>query len=572
MSKQATKEKYDVVIIGAGMGGLTAGALLSRAGLSVCILEKNAIPGGYLMGFERKQFRFDTAIHWLNQCLPGGITYTIFEAIGDDYPKASPQKRVKRFVGDDFDYLLTNNPDELKEELKLKFPHEADGIDRFFVMAKKIGKNVFNSGSVIRTTDTMNFVEKIQNVVKVFKFILPFIPHLRFSGDEGVTKGLNRYFKDKRIHNLFASELDMMSCIIPVAWAYMSDYQNPPVGGGQSFAEWLSNVITSMGNEICYHADVQQVLVENGTVKGVLVKHRNEQYTLESDFVLAACDIEFLYEKLLPPSLRPVEFLERFKTAEMYSSSFTINVAIKKPAAELGFNEEMIFISRQDVAKEAHTNGDPQTSEIIILSPSFRDPTMAPEGKGTITVFMPAEFHQHNNWMAKKLENGEWERGEEYQKCKTEVAEILLKRIAEKVSPQLIENIEFIDVATPVTHLRYSGNKNGTMMGTRPGKHNYQSKVAHYKTPVKNLIMSGHWAELGGGVPIAAKAGMNAALIAMKDLNFNAFKLFCSYLNNNIDAKLLREHKDLISYRPSWERKLTPAELLKQRRQRENNE
>ena len=65
MDKLVFKPSYDVVIIGAGVGGLTAGALLSKAGFSVCLLEKEPHVGGYLAGFRRKDFRFDTAIHWL---------------------------------------------------------------------------------------------------------------------------------------------------------------------------------------------------------------------------------------------------------------------------------------------------------------------------------------------------------------------------------------------------------------------------------------------------------------------------------------------------------------------------
>ena len=73
MQKIELKPHYDVTVIGAGVGGLTAAALLSKAGLSVCVLEMADHSGGYLAGFRRKHFLFDTAIHWLNQCSPGGM-------------------------------------------------------------------------------------------------------------------------------------------------------------------------------------------------------------------------------------------------------------------------------------------------------------------------------------------------------------------------------------------------------------------------------------------------------------------------------------------------------------------
>ncbi len=124
MLRPDLKDSYDVVVIGAGIGGLTAAALLSKAGLSVCVLEKEPHAGGYLAGFRRSQFIFDTAIHWLNQYGPGGILDRLFMAIGNDHPRAIVQKRIRRYKGDHFDYLLTSNPDEMREKLVLDFPLE----------------------------------------------------------------------------------------------------------------------------------------------------------------------------------------------------------------------------------------------------------------------------------------------------------------------------------------------------------------------------------------------------------------------------------------------------------------
>ncbi len=87
------------------------------------------------------------------------------------------------------------------------------------------------------------------------------------------------------------------------------------------------------------------------------------------------------------------------------------------------------------------------------------------------------------------------------------VADVLIKRVEEKIAPGLRDHILFYEVATPVTHWRYTGNKNGTMMGARPGRQNMKNKISHYRTPVKNLILGGHWAELGGGVPSPPKPG-----------------------------------------------------------------
>ena len=157
MQHSQPKSIYDVVVIGSGIGGLTAASLLAKAGFSVCVLEKEPHPGGYLAGFRRKDFRFDTAVHWLNQYHKNGMVCKIFDVIGNDYPLAIPQKRIRRYKGDDYEYLLTNHPDELKEQWKKEFPEEAAGIDRFFKAAKKIGVAFENFGYIFRSEETMGF-------------------------------------------------------------------------------------------------------------------------------------------------------------------------------------------------------------------------------------------------------------------------------------------------------------------------------------------------------------------------------------------------------------------------------
>ena len=566
MALNNIKDKYDVIIIGSGIGGLVASSMLSKCGLSVLVLEKGDTQGGYLMGFTRHRFTFDTAIHWLNQCLPGGMVHFVFESFGTDYPKVTQQKRIKRLVGDNFNYLLTNNPDELKNELISKFPNDKNGIEKFFMVAKKIGVNMTNYGNQIRSTETMNVFEKVRNIFHAIRFVWPFLPHLRFSGKVKLKKGLSNYFKNEQLHQLFASEKDMLSCLIPIGWAYAGDYLNPPTGGSQSFTRWLRYFSESMNAQLFTYCNVNKILLDNDKAIGVALDHRGEYYEIKSEYVIAACDVEQLYKKMLPAGMIPDKLLNNLENAELYDSSVTIHLALKCTPDKLGFNEEMVFISKQNVNYEDHTNGDPNKTELIILAPSHRDPSMAPLGKGTLTIFMPALIEHNNYWGATKDGEGNWIRGEAYQKCKTEIAEILIDRVAQKINPLLKENIEFYEVATPITHERYSNNKNGTMMGARPGKLNYQAKIAHYQTPIKNLLLGSHWAELGGGVPIATKAGFNASLLILKEKNKEAYNAYVDYINGKISAQEIRDMKIFKPYNNNWQRKLTPSELTAVRR------
>lgn len=562
MQKPQIKPGYDIVIIGAGMGGLTAAALLSKAGFSVCVLEKEPHAGGYLAGFRRKDFRFDTAIHWLNQCSPGGMAAKIFDIIGSDHPHAVPQKRIRRYKGDTYDYLLTNNPDELKQQWQEEFPEDKDGIERFFKAAKKLGKAFENFSQIFRSRETMTPVEKLVSLHKLGKFGLAFIPYIGYTGDKGIKKGLDKFFTNERLKKVFSADTELLSCLVPIGWAYTGDYQSPPKGGGQVLPEWLEYVVNYYGNDVVYKCAVKEIMLDGNTARGVLFEHRGEAYEVQSKYVIAACDVETLYEKMLPQSMVPEKLKHKLRNADLYSSSVTVSIALDCPTQDLGFNEELVHLTSESVPRGQHANGNPEQSEISILAPSLRDSTLAPEGCGTLTLFMPAFMDYKDTWLTEKDEHGNPVRGEEYKKLKQGIADVMIKRVEEKIAPGLRQHILFYDVATPVTHWRYTGNRNGTMMGAKPGKENMQGKIAHYRTPVQNLLLSGHWAELGGGVPIAVKSGANAALLILQQENKKAFKILANYMDGKINAEEVLNTGIFQPYDNSWKQEPTPAEKL----------
>jgi phytoene dehydrogenase-like protein len=556
---------YDVAVIGAGIGGLTSAALLSKAGLSVCVLEKEPHVGGYLAGFRRKHFVFDTAIHWLNQCGPDGILDKLFKAIGSDHPKAIEQQRIRRYKGEDFDYLLTNQPDQLRDELIKDFPAEKEGILRLFLKAKRIGRSFKNYNRIFRSEETMSFFQKLKNKIRLLEFAIPFIPYLSFSGEKGLKKGLSRFFTDPRLHQLFTGEQELLGCLIPIGWSYNHDFQSPPEGGSQVIPQWLQHVINYYKNPVVLNCQVKEIFVEQGYCKGLLFEHRGKLRRINSKYIIAACDIETLYEKMLPPGAVPESLKKKLKKADLYSSSITVSLALDCTAESLGFNEELIHLVDENQPFVEQSGGDPRRSEISIIAPSMRDKSLAPENKGTLTLYMPAIMDYKNEWETKLDMFGKRVRGVAYQQLKKEMADILIGRVEEKLAPGLRSHILFCEVATPVTHWRYTGNKNGTMMGARPGRENMKNKISHYRTPVKNLILGGHWAELGGGVPIAAKAGANASLLILQKENPGAFQSLAGYMNNTVSLESLAGNGCFHPYNNSWIRSKTPAEMAHHR-------
>lgn len=553
---------FDIIVIGGGVSGLTSSAIFGRLGYKVCVLEMDARPGGYIAGFNRLSYRFDSAIHWLNQCGKNGLVTQAFSFIGTDYPKAATQHIIRRYKLNDKSYLVTTDVDLFRDQLIKDYPEDKKGIEQFFKDAKKIGKSFENFRYINRNMSTMNLFEKADRGIQMLKFVIPFIKHVRYTGDEGVKKGLSRYFTNPHLFELFSAEPDLLSCLIPIAWSYIQDYQTPPKGGSQVFAEWLAHASKELNNEIRFKAKVTKILLDGGIATGVEYESRGQIHQIQAKYVVAACDVKNLYEKYLPKELSKPEFLKKLENAELYASALTISLALDCPSESLGFGEEMLYMADPLLERSQLGDGNPHTSGIHIIAGSVRDKSLAPEGKGTLTIFIPSFIEQHESWGARLDENGNFIRGEEYKETKTRIANIVIDRIENTLGIELRKNIVYFDIATPVTHQRYTGNRNGTMMGARPGKNNMQAKIAHYKTPVKNVFLSGHWAELGGGIPVAVRAALNSTLLVLKQEKDPSFYLLADYMDGKITAADVEKSNYVKSYPNNWSSSETPAEKV----------
>ena len=500
------------------MGGLTAGALLSKAGMSVCVVEPELRPGGYLAGFRRKNFHFDSAIHWLNQCAPGGFVHKIFGHIDEGHPVARPLKRIRRMRCGDLDYLLTDTPDELREALARDFPGSAVGVHKLFDKARQIGDRMSMYSEHNRAFETRGLLSKAIAGIRLAFWGMPFARIYKKTAVEGLTG----FGLEKDLLDLWCSEIDILSVLVPLGWAYFGDYQGPPDGGSMVYPRWLVEQIEARGSHVLLRHRVEEIVLKDGVATGVTT---HKGHHVQARYVLAACDLETVYEKMLPAGTVPQALLGKLRKADLYPSSVTVSLGLDCPVRDLGFDEELIFLTEPGKDRLAYSAGDPNEAGISVLAPTFRDPSLAPEGKGTLTLYCSATLDQ--DW---KLGPNN-ERTPEYKQRKKEYAQVLLERVESAVAPGLRDHIELMDVATPITHWRYTHNRGGSIMAAKPNKQNMQAKVAHYKTPVPNLFLSGHWAEYGGGVPVAVKAASNASLLVLKAEGHPGFDELCRVMD-----------------------------------------
>ena len=163
------------------------------------------------------------------------------------------------------------------------------------------------------------------------------------------------------------------------------------------FPEWLVHVINSFGNDVHYRSKAVEIKLKGNSVQSLVVDQKGKISEIRCKHIVAACDVEALYEHMLPKGAISSSRLNKLKDAELYQSAVTVSLGLNIPVDQLGFEEEMIFLCKEDIQRTEHNTGDPNKCGISILAPSFRDPTLAPEGKGTLTLYCYALFDQ-NEW------------------------------------------------------------------------------------------------------------------------------------------------------------------------------
>lgn len=525
------QNKYDVVIIGGGISGLTLGALLGKFGFTCCIVEKESHVGGYLAGFKRKEFFFDTAIHWLNQFNNEGIANRCFSFIDEDYPKPKPLKKIQRYQTDNFNILVTDDIDKVKADFINCFPDEKKGINKFFSHVEELARVSYKLANFARSGQTMSPVDKVLFYTRALPAVFPLIKHLKYTGNKGVKKGLAKYFKGNAIKDIFSSESDLLSCLFPLAWAKNADYFSTPEGGSITIINWLKNVNKKLGNTILLKTKVTSVNINKNRVTGIDVLRQNNKMAISSKYVIIAFDLITVFKRLLPKGTIPEKKINSIENSVQYLSGFTVSVALNCEAETLGFGEELILLFKNNLERHKHEEADPLNSKLNLLSPSVRDKSVCPAGKGIVTIYMNAGFERYNFWKTEVDEHGNRITGNAYHQLKNNIAKKMIDRVDKEFNTEFSKHILFYEVATPITYYRYTGNYQGTIMGTKPGKDNMKNKVASYFTPVENLLVGGQWAELGGGVPITSKAAMNCTLLILKKENKKMFRQFAAYFD-----------------------------------------
>ncbi len=476
-SKGLAKDEYDAIIIGAGIGGLTCGCYLAKAGMKVLIVEQHNKVGGYLTSFSRGKFTFEAgAFEDLRED-------SIFGQIIQELEIYNKVKIVRSdpniiIITPDYKIKVRTNLDATIEELQEYFPHQADEIRNFFYF--------------IDNYNLISLYSKCRN--KTFDDLL------------------SEYFSDDRLKSIFrimSSQIGVISskvAALSVCTYFKTFIINGgyyPLGGLQIFSNAFAERFKEFGGEILLSSAVEKIVVENGKTKGIILK---EDDYIPGKYVVSNADATATFLNLVGEKHLSHDFVSNLKSLTPSISSFIVYLGINKVLRdEFGPVHELWDIPTYEIDDPWMKNRlEINFSNIYLYCylPSFIDSSMAPPNCESIAIGIFTPYFTRQYW-------------DQYRNI---FMEQCIERIS-KVIPQIRGSIVKKVTAIPQTLNRYTKNRSGAFKGWAPLLSQINSLSISSKTPIENLYLAGHWVHsaLGEtGVPQAAHTGQRVASSIIK--------------------------------------------------------
>jgi len=478
-----------VIIIGAGIAGITAGYYARKSGYDTVILEQHNIPGGICMSWSRKGYLFEGSIHWLTGSRKEERRYKVWEevgALGDD---------VKVYNHDPFFELnykgqkiaCYRDLDKFIAQLMEISPEDEENIQKFrthiecFVGANKSIEDL-DGVKFKYPKEEVAPSEKDQNIIS-----------------ELITMTAAEYgkrFKNEALQHFLSCVFGEDSCCMGALNALgtvMRGDGGYPEGGSLPMTQRMIKKYESIGGKIEYKTKVEQIVSEGSRVKGVLVGGK----LLESDAVIYTGDL-FNVNKFLEKPLEDEEFCDLHKKEEPLLVTF-VSLGIK---ADLSKYPHVTYF---DV--DPFICADTEITYLGCNNYAMYD-SYSPEG-GTAVTFYIIQKRSSYEWWKQAKENGT------YKEEKEKVAESVIKALA-KAMPETAGKVEVIDVATPLTYERYCGVWAGSWMNemqTKRPVYKFSARPQDYE----NLYFAGERQREPGGLPVALIAGRTAVQWLCRD-------------------------------------------------------
>jgi prolycopene isomerase len=489
---------YDVVVIGAGNGGMTAALTLAKAGCKVLLLERHNIPGGCATSFIRGRFEFEVALHQLSGMgsadKPGPLRSILGEmGVLDRIEFVEIENLYRVVFPGAFDVTLKAEREEAVNELIKRFPKEGDSIRRFFDLVYDFCMQLvqglfFHDPDISKEKYPLYFKYALKNSQEV----------------------LDEYFKNpflKAILSVYWGYVGVPPSHLPfgdlaiMLWAYIEFKPYHLKGGSQALSNALLDVFLQAGGEVRFNCAAQKIIVEGGVVKGVITEQGDR---VDAVYVVSNASTIQTYIDLIDRNEVPKSQLDTFRSSTIGPSAFTVYMGLDCEPGDIGIHETTNFLTTttdMDRTFDLWKTMEPQGWALLTCY-DVSDPDFSPPG--TCQAALVA-LQYADPWYTVSPQ--------QYADAKYRYADAMLG-LAERVFPGLRDRIEEIEAATPLTHMRYLNHPGGAIYGFDQ----YAKDSAYFlsgKSAIKGLYHAGAWAGSGGFQPTLT-SGRSTALSILK--------------------------------------------------------
>ena len=498
--------KYDVIIIGAGLGGLTAAATLSKKGMSVLLLEQYYRIGGFGQSYSIDGYTFDTAVHaiWFWEEIS-----QILEELEIELDVVPARRRDRILFKDGYEFFATSIP-EMKEQISKLVPHEAESIASYYDELLDAQKTMVN---ITNNPKDWNCRAAFAKYRELWKMTLEEV--------------VNNKIKDPMARSLVFGYHDSYLCNYgwhyPAYHLYCTKYLYDgflPVGGSQPLVDALGEAIIKYGGEIRTNAMVKKINVENGKARSVILDSGEEFFANRA--IISNADAILTLDKMIGRehlTANMKEELDKWKRQVPSLSYYILNLGLDTDVKkEYGMQGDLtIYYPKLDILKgfkEINEGNLPEDFWLWMVFPSVNDPSLAPKGHSvaTLSILVPYNCENHSHVTKNYSFDGfspNMSKGEEYERFKEELSEKMLQR-ADEVYPQISSHVTVKDFITPQAieciTLNYQGSTLGVMAqpernGSAPQKAFDLSIGFKMKTEIEGLYLAGGWTETGFSAP-----------------------------------------------------------------------
>ncbi|MBF0522837.1 MAG: NAD(P)/FAD-dependent oxidoreductase [Candidatus Omnitrophica bacterium] len=459
------KNKFEVIIIGAGIGGLICANYLAKKGVKVLIVEKNPNAGGYCRSFKIRDYFFDMCVHSLGGFSKKSKIYEIFKDLN--------MKNLD---------LIRINPSDtvITPDLKMEFHNELrttiNGLIKLFPKEKKNIALFFKNFVLAKDLRSVSRCHK-----KSFRQIL----------DES--------FEDERLKKIFSIFVIGNMGVSPFEASAFSSCKHIdqfiidggyyPKKGMQVFANILARKFQEYGGKVLFSKEATKIVVKNNSVQGLELDRKMH---FDADFIVSDADARSTLFNLIGKRFLKKSLINKVNLMKESSSLFVVYYGLKKNSLRvLQDRVNTWFILEYDFEQTAEKNKNNNFKiKWLMIRPNYRS--------RNLTAFIRVDFKSHSFWLKNKKKYIEY-----------------ITKIINNIDSRILNDVEYVNCATPSLFNRWTLNSKGAAYGWASTKGQFMVPEFLRDKIVKNLFFCGHWSSFGPGVPGVSISGERVAKIIL---------------------------------------------------------